>query len=152
MELVFNFSLALDMLRNGHCVARKGWTGGEMFIFMVPGSTFKVNRAPLLGIYPEGTEIQYHPHIDIKMARGPVMPWTPSHADLLSDDWCDMGTAIVALHEQPKPSHTNVGPVESAGNISSGECVVDHRIIIPFPPRQAPHVGWPAGYDQSDQP
>jgi len=37
-----------------------------MFVFLVPGSVFKVNRAPLLGIYPEGTEINYHAHVDMK--------------------------------------------------------------------------------------
>ena len=67
--------------------ARTGWNGKDMFIFLVPGSTFKVNRPPLLGIYPEGTEIKYHGHIDMKTADGMVVPWLASQTDILAADW-----------------------------------------------------------------
>ena len=81
------FEDALTALKNGQRVARSGWNGKGMFLFLVPGSTFKVNRPPLLGIYTEGTEIQYHAHIDMKTAQGYVVPWLASQADLLDDDW-----------------------------------------------------------------
>ena len=58
-----------------------------MFIFLVPGSHFEVNRPPLLGIYPEGTPIDYRSHIDMKTAQGDVVPWVASQTDLLADDW-----------------------------------------------------------------
>lgn len=87
MEHVFSFSEALEHIKAGRRVARSGWNGKEMFIFLVNGSTFTVNRPPLLGIYPEGTEIRYHAHIDMKTAQGYVVPWLASQADLLSDDW-----------------------------------------------------------------
>lgn len=82
-----DFGGALDALREGKKVGRIGWNGKGMFLFLVPGSVFKVNRAPLLGIYPEGTEIQYHAHIDMKTAQGYVVPWLASQADMLSVDW-----------------------------------------------------------------
>lgn len=81
------FSAALDAVKSGQRAARQGWNGKDMFIFLVPGSKFTVNRAPLLGIYPEGTEIIYHGHIDMKTAQGYVVPWLASQADLLADDW-----------------------------------------------------------------
>lgn len=81
------FSEALTLVKNGHRIAREGWNGKEMFLFFVPGSKFKVNREPLLGIYPEGTEIEYHGHIDLKTAQGYVVPWTPSQPDVLAEDW-----------------------------------------------------------------
>lgn len=81
------FSAALCMIRDGHKVARQGWNGKGMFLFLVPGSRFTVNRPPLLGIYPEGTVIDYRPHIDMKTAQGDVVPWVASQSDLLSDDW-----------------------------------------------------------------
>jgi len=84
---VFNFSEALEALKCGRRVAREGWNGKGMFVFLVPGSRFKVNRAPLLGIYPEGQEIVYLPHIDMKTADDSVVPWLASQADLLSEDW-----------------------------------------------------------------
>lgn len=82
-----DFSEALKVLKEGSRVARAGWNGREMFIFLVPGSTFTVNRKPLLGIYPEGTEVQYHGHIDMRTAQGYVVPWVASQADLLANDW-----------------------------------------------------------------
>ncbi len=83
----FGFETALDQIKQGARCARRGWDGKDMFVFLVPGSVFKVNRAPLLGIYPEGTEITYHAHIDMKTAQGYVVPWLASQVDLLADDW-----------------------------------------------------------------
>lgn len=82
-----NFGQAIEALKGGKRVARSGWNGVGMFIFLVPGSVFKVNRAPLLGIYPDGTEVKYHAHIDMRTAQGYVVPWLASQTDMLSDDW-----------------------------------------------------------------
>lgn len=82
-----SFSAALKLLKDGERVAREGWNGKGMFLFLVPGSTFYVNRAPLLGIYPEGTRIEYQPHIDMRTAQGTVVPWLASQSDLLANDW-----------------------------------------------------------------
>lgn len=82
-----SFGLAIEALKKGHKVSRTGWNGKGMFLFLVQGSTFKVNRPPLLGIYPEGTEIQYHAHIDMKTADNQVVPWLASQTDMLADDW-----------------------------------------------------------------
>jgi len=82
-----DFGQALEALKNGGRVCRSGWNGKGMFLYLVPGSTFKVNRPPLLGIYEPGTEINYRPHIDMKLADGTCMPWLAAQIDLLSDDW-----------------------------------------------------------------
>lgn len=82
-----NFGNALEALKNGEKVSREGWNGKGMFVFLVPGSRFQVNRPPLLGIYPEGTEISYHAHVDMKTAQGDVVPWLCSQTDMLADDW-----------------------------------------------------------------
>ena len=88
MEQGMNFGDGLEALKNGQKVAREGWNGKGMFLFLVPGSVFKVNRAPLLGIYPEGTEINYRPHIDMKTVDGEIVPWLASQTDVLAEDWC----------------------------------------------------------------
>jgi hypothetical protein len=82
-----NFGQALEALKLGKKVARNGWNGKGMFLFLVSGSTFTVNRPPLLGIYPEGAVISYHAHIDMKTADDMVVPWLASQTDLLTDDW-----------------------------------------------------------------
>lgn len=78
---------AVARMREGKRVARSGWNGRGMFLFLVPGSRFEVNRPPLLGIYPEGTLIDYHAHVDMKTAGGDVVPWLCSQGDLLGGDW-----------------------------------------------------------------
>lgn len=82
-----DFGQALVALKGGSKVSREGWNGKGMFLFLVPGSTFQVNRPPLLGIYPEGTEISYHAHVDMKTAQGDVVPWLCSQTDMLAEDW-----------------------------------------------------------------
>jgi hypothetical protein len=82
------FGMAIESLKMGKKVAREGWNGKDMFLFLVPGSTFNVSRPPLLGIYPEGTEINYCPHIDMKTADDKVVPWLASQTDILASDWC----------------------------------------------------------------
>ena len=84
-DMVFGF--AIELIKMGYKVTRRSWGNGEVFLFLVPGSTFKVNRPPLLGAYPEGTEINYLAHIDIKTADGEVMPWFPSQDDMLAEDY-----------------------------------------------------------------
>tara|TARA_R110001606_G_scaffold319345_1_gene466216 strand:- start:148 stop:594 length:447 start_codon:yes stop_codon:yes gene_type:complete len=81
------FGHAIELMKIGKKVSRAGWNGKGMFLFLVSGSTFKVNRAPLMGIYPEGTEINYCPHIDMKTANGSIVPWLASQTDVLSEDW-----------------------------------------------------------------
>lgn len=82
-----DFSLALNCVKDGKKLQRVGWNGADMFIFLVLGSTFKVNRPPLLGIFEEGTEIDYHGHVDMKTANGEIVPWVVSQTDLLANDW-----------------------------------------------------------------
>jgi hypothetical protein len=82
-----NFGQALEALKEGKLVARKGWNGKGMFLYLVPGSVFHVSRAPLLGIFDEGTEINYHAHIDMKTAQGTCVPWLASQTDVLAEDW-----------------------------------------------------------------
>ena len=87
MDANCNFEWALTQLKQGARVQRRGWNGKGMFLFLVPGSTFEVNRPPLLGIYPPGTVVNYHAHIDMKTADGTVVPWLCSQTDMLANDW-----------------------------------------------------------------
>ena len=81
------FGHAVELMKAGHKVARQGWNGKGMFLFLVDGSTFKVNRPPLLGIFEEGTEIVYRPHIDMKAANGDIGTWVASQSDIIESDW-----------------------------------------------------------------
>ncbi|MFM2288834.1 MAG: hypothetical protein RL684_1977 [Pseudomonadota bacterium] len=84
-----DFSDALKAIKAGARVQRSGWNGKGMFVFLVPGSTFQVNP-PLLGIYPEGTTINYHGHVDMRTADGQIVPWLCSQTDMLANDWQEL--------------------------------------------------------------
>lgn len=84
------FEQALQLVKQGRRVARRGWNGKGMFIYLVPGSMFEVNRPPLSGIYADGTLITYRPHVDMRDAEGKCVPWLASQTDLLADDWMEV--------------------------------------------------------------
>lgn len=67
-------------------VRSSAWPEGQ-YVYLVPGSQFTVNRPPLLGILPEGTDVTYQKHIDICYGDGTFGVWTPSQADLFRTDY-----------------------------------------------------------------
>lgn len=85
-----DFCYALNALREGKRVARKGWNRKNMFIFFNPGSEVKVTEGrPLASAFPIGTECRMLPYIMMKTAD-PVLtfvPWLCSQTDLLASDW-----------------------------------------------------------------
>lgn len=83
------FSTALALIQQGKRVRRREWKNARC-VFLVDGSTFNVNRAPLLGIFAEGTEIKYRPHIDMIGVDGSVGTWAPSMVDILAFDWYEV--------------------------------------------------------------
>lgn len=82
-----DFSEALNLLKDGAKVARSGWNGSGMFLYLVSGSRFTVSRPPLNSLYPEGTVVDYRAHIDMKTVDGSLVPWVASQTDLLANDW-----------------------------------------------------------------
>ena len=87
MTETFSFDIALNKLKTGRRLCRSGWNGKKMFVFLVNGSTFVVNREPLLSILGEGAKVNYHAHIDMKTADGMIVPWLCSQTDMLANDW-----------------------------------------------------------------
>lgn len=113
----FSFGTALVFLKNERRVAREGWNGKGMFLFLVPGSTFTVNRPPLLGIYPEGARVEYHAHIDMKTAQGYVVPWLASQADMLAEDWMEVFPEL-ATQQYPGVDPTLMPPAAPPNSVS----------------------------------
>lgn len=85
-----DFGKAIAALKEGRRVAREGWNGKGMFLFLVAGSNFVVNREPLLSIMGEGVTVTYRPHIDMRDAEGKVVPWLASQTDMLAEDWVEV--------------------------------------------------------------
>ena len=92
-----DFGDAIRALKEGQCVARRGWNGPSMFLYLVPGSRFSASlaRPPLSELVPKDSMIDYRPHIDMKTAQGDHVPWLASQSDVLEEDWEIVRTAAV---------------------------------------------------------
>ena len=76
-----NFGEALEQLKYGHKMARKGWNGNGIFIkLQLPRLDSKMT-SPYIYIDTTGLET------DNPDAPTGLVPWTPSQTDLLATDW-----------------------------------------------------------------
>lgn len=93
-----NFSEALNHVKNGKLIARKGWNGKGMFVFLRPEfPTDSKSVAKFVSVVPEAKkyffEIADAPvvmsaSLSMKTADGNIMTaWTPSTLDLFAEDW-----------------------------------------------------------------
>jgi hypothetical protein len=92
----FDFGMAIMLLKQGHCVARKGWNGKGMYLALQAGTTIPVENArggAALAMANEGFDkIEICPHIDMRSADGKcVVGWLASQTDMLAEDWCIVG-------------------------------------------------------------
>jgi hypothetical protein len=86
-EETHDIGWAYAEIKANRLVGRLGWNGKGVFIFLVAGSTFQVNRAPLNAIFKEGFEVKYNAHTDVHNADGSISTWAPSSSDAISTDW-----------------------------------------------------------------
>ena len=85
-----NFSTALDWLKRGEKISRKGWNGKNMFVVYQKGYPDGIpcnkNTAEAWGM-KEGELFKCEPYLQIKMVNGSHAMWVPSINDVLSNDW-----------------------------------------------------------------
>lgn len=84
-----SFGLAIEALKKGHKVARRGWNGKGMFLYYVPAAAYPAQRNALgtmVGVFPDDM-VPYCAYIAMKTAQDNVVPWLASQTDMLSDDW-----------------------------------------------------------------
>ena len=77
------FGQALEALKNGKRVSRKGWNGKGMFLLYVPSEKWGIIDKIGLGI-PKGNLLSW---IGIKTADNKFVPWLASQTDMLAKDW-----------------------------------------------------------------
>lgn len=92
-----DFGEALKGLKQGNKVARKGWNGKGMFIYMTSGSIVPVvnlKQETVDAIFGENallegdTTVIIQPHIDMKAADGTItIGWNASQVDMQAEDW-----------------------------------------------------------------
>ena len=76
-----NFGLALEELKNGNKVRRKGWNGKGIFIELQrPTETSKMTH-PYISIDTTGLQTSN------EFAPRALVPWLASQTDMLAEDW-----------------------------------------------------------------
>lgn len=73
------FGQAIESLKAGQKVARKGWNGKGQWLFMIPASHWETTRGLEL--------LDGRPWIGIKTVDDCFMPWVASQSDMLVTDW-----------------------------------------------------------------
>lgn len=87
-----NFGEAIEALKEGKRVARKGWNGKGMFLYLTQGSEvpyakLKKETQKALITCPDPV-VNINAHIDMFAADGSVViGWLASQTDMLSEDW-----------------------------------------------------------------
>lgn len=102
-----NFSTALEAVKEGKRIAREGWNGKNMFVFMRPADSldygFIIEKVKSL---PDSVKNYYKSLVDekpvtvsctvtftaylcMKAADGSIVNgWLASQTDILANDWC----------------------------------------------------------------
>ncbi len=83
-----NFGGALAMLRHGKKVARKGWNGKGMFLYLVPAASYPAQTKVAKQEF--GETVPYSAYIAMKTVDDVVVPWCASQTCLLADDWYEV--------------------------------------------------------------
>ena len=80
-----NFGDAIELIKQGKKVARKGWNGKGMFVYYIPANEYKTTTDVAKKEF--GDKASYNPYMAIKNVNGTVSTWVPSVNDCLSEDW-----------------------------------------------------------------
>lgn len=86
------FGMAIEAMKQGKKVARAGWNGKGMYVWIMPGSTVKdcktITDPHLKAIDEAEGEIRFLGSVRMRTATGDVLTgWLASQTDMLSDDW-----------------------------------------------------------------
>ena len=80
-----NFGLAIEAMKKGERVARKGWNGKDMYVFLAFEPDF-VTDADISAF--DQLEVEVGDMLVMKTAQNTFQPgWLASQADMLADDW-----------------------------------------------------------------
>jgi len=103
-----SFSHALFALKEGKAVARSGWNGKGMYIYLVPANSYPAQTKVAIDYWSKQPNVEFKTHygdslagipdqqiplvpygayLAMKTAQGNVVPWLASQTDIIADDW-----------------------------------------------------------------
>lgn len=81
------FGDALEAMKQGKRVARKGWNGKNMYVFLATDVEFNT-MADISEFYGSADGVEVLPMCVLRTAQGNMQPgWLASQADMLAEDW-----------------------------------------------------------------
>jgi hypothetical protein len=92
-----NFGQAIEALKQGKRVARKGWNGKGMFVFQQVPSEISEDIVPKMQSLPQsvkdefakrGGSIRYKNQLAMVYPDNTIFGWVASPSDVLEEDWC----------------------------------------------------------------
>ncbi len=86
------FGHALELLKDGKKITRKGWNGKGMFLYYVSEDKYPAKMDAAKELADKEGLVEYGPYIAMKTSQGYVTPWVASQIDLLSEDWETINT------------------------------------------------------------
>ena len=80
------FGEATEAAKRGLAVAREGWNGSNMFVYIVPAAAYPAQTGVATGYWGENL-VPYREYWALKTAQNDVATWAPSGSDTLAEDW-----------------------------------------------------------------
>ena len=89
------FGEAIECARRGKRIARKGWNGKNMYVYMTKGRTIPIecwkpmlSSQELTEVEIERGDVIINAHLDMMNAQGTrIIGWSATQTDMLADDW-----------------------------------------------------------------
>lgn len=90
-----SFGHAIEALKTGKKVARSGWNGKGMWLYLVPANNYPAQTEAAkeywkdrsTGTHDGNPLVPYGAYIAMKTAQENVIPWLASQTDVLAEDW-----------------------------------------------------------------
>ena len=89
--MAMDFGGALCALKAGNKVAREGWNGKGMWVYLVPPNSYPAQTEAAKAHF--GAMVPYRAYMAMKTVDNEVVPWVISQTDALGEDWMIIGDA-----------------------------------------------------------
>ena len=81
---MYNFGEAIEMMKNGKRMSRRGWNGKRQYIELATGISYKNAEGEIVNAEHEAIG---NAAIAFVGTSGVQMGWLASQADMLAEDW-----------------------------------------------------------------
>ena len=88
LDACMTFGQAIEAAKSGQRIARTGWNGKGLFVYLVPAARYPAQTGAAKAHFGEGSLVPYNPYLAIKNVDETVSTWVPSVNDCLACDWC----------------------------------------------------------------